>query len=215
MLAIEATSIGLFGFTVGSLGSLGISNPSYPDLTTFAAAAFNPPLPPAADYRMVGADTDLNMNLSINSAPVDEYLAARIENTALSGIFGSPPVTVGSVTVTGPQLADSITTAIYTILRNTRAVVVVTQTVVIPVPIPFLPVPVVIVVTTRLPAPIPGPPAPNDLLVTFGSATGGPAPFVSPLRRFTRDHASIADGGIAAAVIPLLITTDISLGDLR
>jgi hypothetical protein len=215
VLGIEATSVGLFGFTVGSLASLGISSPSFPDLTTFSAAAFNPPLPPAADYRMLGGDADLNMSVTIDSAPVDEYLAARAENAALAGIFAGPTVVVGPVTSTGPQRADAAMTAVYRILRSTRAVVVVTTTGVIPVPIPGLPFPLLIVVTVRLPAPIPGPPAPNDMLVTFGSATGGPAPFVSPLAMFGRDHASIANGGIAAAVIPLLITTDVSRGDLR
>jgi hypothetical protein len=135
----------------------------------------------------------------------------------LAGIFGSPPVTVGSGTVTGPQVADALATALYRTLRTTSMVVVVPVTVVIPtflVPglgflVPF------VVVTVTLPAPIPGLDAPNDLLVTVRSATGAPAPFIAPLAAFIREHGSIANAGVAGAVIPFLITTDITRGDLK
>lgn len=220
-LGVEATGIGLFAFTVANLRSLGLSNAATPDLTTFAASAFNPPLPTAVDYRMLGGDIDRSGNLAVDSAPVDEYLAARAENGDLAGIFGMPPFTVGTVTVTGPQMADALATALYRTLWITRTVVVVSAAIVVPtflVPgLEFLPP--LVVVTVRSPVPIPGPAAPNDLLVTIPSAMGAPAPFVAPFPAFTgpigRDHGSIANGGVAAAVIPFLITTDITRGDLR
>jgi hypothetical protein len=218
-LAIEATSVGLFGIPFATVPTFAAgSNAGTPDLTTFACAAFDPPLPAGVDYRMLGGDTDLNADGAITSVPPpDEYAGARIESSDLSAIAASPPVTVGGMTITGAQIADSVVTALYVVLRNTRAVVVTTAAIPIPIPIP----PFFLVVTVTHPMPIRGLPAPNDLLVTIPSANGAPPPFTLafPPATFTgaagRNHGSVGDGGVAAAVIPLLWATDARIGDFR
>lgn len=224
-IATDATGVALFGFSLGTLRSLGLSatDMAIPNLTTFFTSVFNPPLPTAADYRMLGGDTDLNGDGSIVNVPVDEYLAARSEPpppppSTLAGIFAIPPTTFGGFTITGPQLANGLATLIHGILSNVSRFTVGSTTVVIP--LPFIPFPVVVTITHPVPV-LTTAPAPNDLLVTIGSANGGPAPFVSAVAPLTftlaagRDHASIANAGVAAFVIPLLITTDLVRGDLK
>lgn len=213
-IATEASGIALFGFTVKEMRDLGLSDGGTPNLTTFFTAGFNPPLPGTADYRMLGGDTDLNGDGRIVSAPVDEYSSARSENSTLTSIFTSPPITIGSTTITGPQKADTLATLFHQFLSTVSSVSVLSTTILIP-PFPLL-------VTITLPVPtFAAAPAPNDLLVTLGSANGGPAPFISaaPLSSFTlaagRDHASIANAGVAAIVIPQLIITDLTRGDLK
>ena len=223
-IAVDATSVGLFGLNVANLKSLGLGTPDTVDLTTFSNASFNPPLPSGADYRMLGADADLNGNGVIESAPVDEYLAARGENGTLAAIFASPPIVIGGQTITGPQIADTLVTTAYQILFKVSAVTV--TKIAIPLPLPPFPpipglefIPPLVIITVTVPTPIPGPASPNDILVTTRSALGAPAPFVSPFAPFIgptgREHASVANGGVAGAVIPLLITTDVTRGDLK
>jgi hypothetical protein len=48
----------------------------------------------------------------------------------------------------------------------------------------------------------------------MGSATGAPLPFKSSLT-FARDHGSVADGGVAAAILPFLTAADRARGGLR
>jgi pimeloyl-ACP methyl ester carboxylesterase len=139
-IAVDATSVGLFGLTVANLKSLGLGTPDTVDLTTFSNASFNPPLPSGADYRMLGADGDLNGNGMIQSAPVDEYLAARGENGTLAGIFASPPIVIGGLTITGPQIADALVTTAYQILFNVSSVTVTKIAIPLPLP-PFPPIP--------------------------------------------------------------------------
>jgi hypothetical protein len=218
-LAIEATSVGLFGIPFATVPTFAAgSDRGTPDLTTFAGAMFNPPLPAGVDYRMLGGDTDLNADGAVTSVPPpDEYAGARLESATLRGIAASPPVTIGGATITGAQIADSLVTALYVVLRNTRAVVVTTSAFPILIPIP----PFFLLVTVTLPAPIQGLPALNDLLVTIPSANGAPPPFTLafPPATFTgaagRNHGSVGDGGVAAAVIPLLRATDARIGDFR
>jgi len=213
-MATEASGVALWGFTVSELNSLGISDPGVPNLTTFFAAGFNPPLPGTADYRMLGGDTDLNGDGRIVSEPVDEYSSARSENPTLTSIFTSPPITIGRTTITGPQKADTLATLFHEFLSTVSSVSVLSTTILLP------PYPLLVTITLPVPA-FAAAPAPNDLLVTLGSANGGPAPFISaaPLSSFTlaagRDHASIANAGVAAIVIPQLIITDLTRGDLK
>jgi len=222
-VAADASGVALYGFSLGTASSLGLSatDAAIPNLTTFFTAGFNPPLPAAADYRMLGGDTDLNGDGIIVNAPVDEYLAARGEPpppppSTLAAIFASPPVTVGGTTITGPQMADALVTMIHGILSNVSTFTVGFTTVIIPTPL----FPVVVTITHPVPIPTAAP-APNDLLVTIGSANGGPSPFVSAVAPLTftlaagRNHASIANAGVAGFVIPLLITTDLTRGDLK
>lgn len=213
-MAIDATSVGLFGIQLIS-GFLNVSDLGIPDLTTFSTAGFNPPLPSNVDYLMVGADMDRNGDGLIRSAPVDEYAGARTENLTLRTLFGAPPMTVGGLTITGPQLADELSTALYEFLRNTRRVDVRMSAIGVPLPIP----PFFVVVTVTHAVPIPGAPAPNDILVTAASATGAPGPF-GPSMTFGgpaagRDHGSIADGGVGTTIIPFLAAADRARGGLR
>jgi hypothetical protein len=198
-LAVNATGIGVPGLPLASLSFLGLGGPAMSNLTTSFTAGFNPPLPAGADYRSVGADADRRLDGLILSSPVDEYAAARVETPALASIFAS-----------SPAAADALVTAVYHFMRNTAMVRV--TLVFIPIPFPpfFIPV--------TVPLPIPNlVPAPNDLLVSLRSALGAPSPFV-PALAFTgtggRDHADIANGGVGAAVLPLLISTDLTRGDL-
>jgi hypothetical protein len=213
-IATEASGIALFGCTVKEMRDLGLSDGGTPNLTTFFTAGFNPPLPPTIDYRMLGGDTDLNGDGGINSGPVDEYVAARSENPTLTSIFTSPPITIGRTTITGPQKADTLATLFHQFLSAVSSVSVLSTTILIP------PFPLLVTITHPVPT-FAAAPAPNDLLVTLGSANGGPAPFISaaPLSSFTlaagRDHASIANAGVAAIVIPQLIITDLTRGDLK
>jgi hypothetical protein len=208
-MAIDAASVGLFGVQFAS-GFFRTSDAGTADLTTFSLAGFNPPLPSGVDYLMIGADADRDGNGLIGNAPVDEYAGARIGNGRLLGIFNSRPVVAGIVTLDGTQIADAVVTTLYEFLRTTRSVAVGTSAIPVPLPPPAF----FTVVTVTHPVPIPGPPAPNDILVTMGSATGAPLPFKSSLT-FARDHGSVADGGVAAAILPFLTAADRARGGLR
>ena len=207
-VAVSATGL-LYGLTFADLTAMGILSAGYPDLTTIATAVFNPGLPAGADYRTIGADADINgdgLILSAPTVPVDEYAAARAESAGLTTVFAGSPAG-----------ADTIVSAVYGFLRSTRAVVVKVSFVPVPCP-PPCPVPL-IPVRVMQPVPVPGG-APNDLLVTVPSAmpTSLP-PFVAgafPLVGVAgREHASIANAGVAGVVIPLLLTSDVTRGDLR
>ena len=151
------------------------------------------------DYRSVGGDADRNGNFLIQSRPLpDEYIAERIEQPTLAGMFAiHPPAT------------DLAVTNFYQFMFFTRTVVVVPVFILLPVPPFFL--------ALTVPAPVPGLPSPNDLVVTASSALGS-SPFV-PLPAFTGasavDHASVAGPVVGAAIIPLLRTSDTTRGGLR
>jgi hypothetical protein len=199
--AVNATGIGVPGLPIASLGFLGVGGPAIPNLTSAFTAGFNPPLPPAADYRALGADADRFLDGLIRSgSPIDEYAAARSENGAVAAVFAA-----------NPAAADALVTAVYHFMRNTATV----QVVLVFVPIPFPP----FFVPVTLPLPLPNfIPAPNDLLVSVRSALGAPPPFV-PAAVFAgaagRDHADIANRATGTTVLPLLITTDLVRGDLK
>jgi hypothetical protein len=178
----------LFGLSPGGGSTL--------DLTTFAGLAFNPPLPTGADYQMIAADADADRDLTIRSAPVDEYAPARSEQAMLASLFaGDAPGT------------DALVTGVYRFLLTTQTVIPIP----VPVPIPFLPG-----ATGMIALPIAGPtPMPNDLLVRSDSALGAPAPFVPALGSpVPFDHAGVAGTAVGAAIVPLVIATDRLRGDL-
>jgi hypothetical protein len=193
-LALSLAATGLLnGLTYGDIISLGFPA-AYADLTTVAGATFNPPLPPAADYRTIGADADLNGDLLILSTPVDEYAAARME---------------------GAPASDGVVTATYRFLRFTRAVAAKVSVAPVPCP-PPCPVPFIPVLVTQ-PVPIPGG-GPNDLLVSTASAMPLLPPFVAAAPPFSgpggREHASVANAGVAGIVIPLILASERARGDL-
>jgi IPT/TIG domain-containing protein/ASPM-SPD-2-Hydin domain-containing protein len=170
-------------------------SPAVPNLTTSFTATFNPALPPAADYQMLGADADLDGNGLIESAGSagDEYAAARAEMPVLAAMLAANPVGT-----------DAAVTADYQFLRNVGTVRVHTTTVRVDG-----------ITLFSITSPVfSGGGGPNDLLVTVPSATGAPFPFVS-LGMATGDHAGVARAGIATALLPFLITTDTTIGDLR
>jgi hypothetical protein len=187
------------GLPVGATALFGLSpgGGSTLDLTTFAGLAFNPPLPTGADYQMIAADADADRDLTIRSAPVDEYAPARSEQAMLASLFaGDAPGT------------DALVTGVYRFLLTTQTVIPIP----VPVPIPFLPG-----ATGMIALPIAGPtPMPNDLLVRSDSALGAPAPFVPALGSpVPFDHAGVAGTAVGAAIVPLVIATDRLRGDLR
>ena len=184
------------------LGALGISpaGGASLDLSTFANASFNPPLPPAADYRMIAADPDVIRDRLIVGSPIDEYAPARSEQPFLAALFAAEM----AATLRTPA-SDAIVTTLYNFLFMTRSVVVVPVT--LPLPIPLLTV-------SAVAFPIPGVPMFNDLLVRADSALGGPPPFVSAGLR-PGDHASVGGTAVGAAIVPLVIATDLSRGDLK
>jgi hypothetical protein len=207
LLAIDATGVGVGGLTLTSLSALGLraSDAASLDLSTSVASGFNPPLPPAADYRMLGGNVDRNASFTVESFPVDEYAAARSEQAFLATMFATEMMATGRAFVT-----DGLVTFLYRFLFLTHSVKV------LPVPvfleIPFLPPGLISITPIFL---VPGLPAPNDLLVTIQSATGAPPPFVAPFGTFGADHASIASPAIGASLVPFLITTDLTRGDLK
>ena len=207
-LALAAGAIGVGGIPVTTLGGLGVSPASGAslDLSTFANASFNPPLPPAADYRMIAADADLLLpDRLILGAPIDEYAPARSEQPFLAALFASEMSSTGVTPV-----SDGIVTTSYNFLFMTHSVVVVP--VILPLPIPFLPPGLLTV--SGVAFPLPGVPGPNDLLVRSDSALGGPPPFV-PAGLLPGDHAAVGGTAVGAAIVPLVIATDLSRGDLK
>ncbi|MCC7156141.1 MAG: hypothetical protein IT161_16305 [Bryobacterales bacterium] len=177
-----------------------------PNLTTGFTAGFNAaniPLLPVADtkFNTVAADADTNGNGMIDNVP-DEYRDLRTESGALSNIYS-----------VNQGLARFIIDAVYQILRNTTAVAVTYRTE------PYL------VVFTRTIATITGTPSaqpiPNDTLVTIpsGQGVGGIQGITSRTATFTgaagRNHSNVANGGVAATVIPWIVDVEKSRGDLR
>jgi hypothetical protein len=195
-MAVRATGLAVAGLPPSMLTTLPVGGPGVPDLTTSFTAGFNPALPPAADYRMLGADADLDGDgvIENSGAAGDEYLAARGETPALASLFASDP-TATDVAMTG----------VYQFLRNVGRVTVTTTT------ISFFGIPVA---TITHPMPVFGGGGLNDFLVTVPSATSAPLPF-TPLGFTAGDHASVARGGIATALLPFLVATDTARGDLR
>jgi hypothetical protein len=198
-VAVNASGIGLPGLPTASLGFLGASGPALSNLTTPFAGGFNPVVPIGADYQAIGADADRRVDGRILSSPVDEYAAARSESGTLTSLF-----------TFSPAVADDVTTATYQFMRNTSTVRVIG----ILVPVPYPPFLIPLTVPLAIPR---GAPVGNDLLVNLGSSLGAPAPF-APVGSFSgpgaRDHASVANATMGGFVLPFLVMTDLTRGDL-
>ncbi len=214
LLALGSASIGLAGLPVSSLMALGLSpaDAASPDLSTSSAASFNPPLPLAVDYRMLGGGADGNGDMLILSLPVDEYASARREQTTLAMLWTTEMLAQGN-----PRHVDGLVTALYQFLANTSTVTVVAIPVGVPLLalIPLVPPELAMLLTINAIVPSPALFSPDDLLVTTRSAMGAPVPFTAPLPAFTADHASIASPAIGAAIIPFLVTSDTLRGGLK
>lgn len=169
------------------------------DLTTGVAADFNAVnlrALPDADYNQVGADADRNSSASIDIEA--EVAALRLDSSDLPG-----PTFV----------ATRLVNLMYQILRNNQAIEITTSR-----ERTFLGEPIVVVTISAVPSTAPNP---NDVMVTTSSARG----VGSIQSRSThamvadgtsgRNHSDVADNGIAATVIPWLVSAEQSRGDLR
>jgi hypothetical protein len=214
VLALGSTTISFAGLPLSSLKLLGLSpaDPADPDLSTSSAAAFNPPLPLTADYRMLGGGADSNGDLAILSLPVDEYAAARREEPTLAALWAAEMRAQRNA-----HDVDALVTALYQFLANTSTVKVVPVPVSVPLLalVPLVPPELANLLTINTLVPIPALFSPDDLLVTTASALGGPPPFTAPLPPFVADHAAIARPAVGAAIIPFLVTSDTTRGGLK
>jgi len=176
-----------------------------PDLTTGAAAGFNPVNIPRISglgitFNTVGADADRNGNNQIDRNP-DEYAELRQESTALRRIDS-----------VSQRTSRYIVDAIYQILRNTSGVTVSYRTQ------GFGPIHRTVATITSIPNPSP---VQNDTLVTIPSAHGTQSlqPLVRNRASFTgaqgRNHSSVANGGVANTVIPWILEVERRSGGLR
>jgi triacylglycerol lipase len=185
-------------FTQTLTDKLGIDNGTR-NLTTAFTAAFNLQnvgALPAADYNQVGADADRNGSALIDTEA--EVAALRLDSSDLPG---------------PTFLATGIVNIMYQILRNNRAITATTTQ-----ERTFLNKPIVVVTISAVPSTQPNQ---NDVLVTTASARGvgsiqarstNSALFVGANGR---NHSDVSDDGVAATVIPWLISAERSRGDLK
>lgn len=183
-----------------------LSNLTGPDdgaknLTTTFTAGFNAGNVgrlPSADYNQVAADADRNGSASIDIEA--EVAALRIDATL-------PPTTF---------LATRAVDPLYQILRTAVGITTATSWEVVLVG--GVPVPRQVLTITAVPA---AGPQGNDVLVTLpsGLGIGSIAARSTGARLFVgaqgRNHSDVADGGVAAAVIPWLFNAERSRGDLK
>jgi triacylglycerol lipase len=172
------------------------------NLTTSHLAGFNAAnvvALPAADYNQVAADADRNGSASIDIE--SEVAALRLDDSTLA----SMPTLV----------ATNAIDPLYRTLRQTRAI---TTTMGVGLLGGGLPIPVPMLTITALPG---AAPLGNDVLVTLpsGLGQGSIAARSTGTRIFQgtngRNHSDVADGGVAAAVIPWLLSAERTRGDLR
>lgn len=172
------------------------------NLTTTHLAGFNATnvgALPAADYNQVAADADRNGSASIDTEA--EVAALRLDDSTLA----SMPTLI----------ATNAVDPLYRTLRSTRAI---TTTYGVGLLGGGLPVPVPMLTITAVPG---ATPLGNDVLVTLpsGLGQGSIAARSTGTRLFQggggRNHSDVADGGVAAAVIPWLLAAERSRGDLR
>lgn len=174
-------------------------NPGYDNLTVGFVAGFNgsnlPLLPSTVDYNVVAGDADRNNNQRIDKDP-DEFAALRLDSVDLQRTYDE---ILGGQT----KAAEAVNTA-YQLLRRIKEVKVDTQT-----------RQVTAVPTSQL--------LPNDTLVTVSSGKGEGSFIAMTGNRSPklfmgsdgRNHASIADAGVAAVVGGLLKNIEKTKGDLR
>lgn len=172
----------------------------YDDLQTTASADFNAAnlalLPSDVIYNTVAADLDQNGNGRVDTIP-PEWQELALEDPVLN----NPP---------GPYSGETVLNVAYQILRGT-ATISVTSTA------NFLGWTTV----TTTANPTPGPPVGNDVLVTIPSAQGV-GTFASRVSNSTtltgangRNHASVANAGVASTVSGWIISVERAEGDLR
>jgi triacylglycerol lipase len=185
-----------------------LSNLTGPDdgtrnLTTTFTAGFNAsnvPALPQADYNQVAADADRNGSNSIDIE--DEVAALRSDDFKLR--------------LLNTSLATGIIDRLYQILRNSSGIR--TSSSIGLALVGMVLIPVQILTITAVPAPTP---LGNDVLVTIpsGLGDGSIATRSTGSRLFTgadgRNHSSVADDSVAAAVIPWLFTAERAAGDLK
>ena len=172
------------------------------NLTTAHVAGFNAanvPALPTADYNQVAADADRNASATIDTEA--EVAALRLDDSSLA-----PMPTL---------IATNAIDPLYRTLRNTRAI---TTTIGVGLLGGGLPVPVPMLTLAAVPG---AAPLGNDVLVTLpsGLGQGSIATRSTGTRIFQggsgRNHSDVADGGVAAAVIPWLLSAERTRGDLR
>lgn len=203
LAAARADEVEFSGFPTFSqtLASTLGTDAGTPNLTTTFTAAFNarnlPALPAGIIFNTVGADADQNATTTIDQ--LSEYAELVTESAELGNLPGFIAVRVIDV--------------IYQILRGSSGVAVTYAR----VPGFFYGSSLVATVTS-----VPNPtPLGNDTLVTIPSAMGqgGLAARVTNTASFTgtagRNHSSVADGVVAATVIPWIIAAEQLIGDLK
>ncbi len=195
------------GFPTFTQSLLFLANLTGPDdgarnLTTSFLAGFNAGnvgALPAANYNQVAADADRNGTASIDIEA--EVAALRLDDSSLA----SMPTAIAT------RAIDPL----YGILRNTAGIMTTTH---VGVMSGLVPIPVQVLTIVALPATTPNG---NDVLVTLPSGLGagsiaarstGTRLFVGPSGR---NHSDVADAGVAAAVVPWLLTAERTRGDLK
>jgi triacylglycerol lipase len=213
--AIAAKNVGLLGkieyvgFPAWTRGVAWYMSPdeATPDLTTGAAARFNPRNVPrlrglGVTYNTVGADADRNGNQHIDRRyPDDEYFWLRIEDPKFF-LFD----------LKFPDQSREIVDAMYQIVRNTPGLSVTYRRNLVGRKIATI--------SNVMTVPPVGPKQ-NDIMVSTDSARGlgGFHKLVTNFATFTgseaRNHSSVADDEVARTVIPWIRAAEHSKGGLR
>ncbi|HNQ22650.1 MAG TPA: hypothetical protein PKK06_06110 [Phycisphaerae bacterium] len=205
--AVLATYVEFDGLPgmANALAYLTRPDPGRPDLRTNVCAAFNRGnigrLPGDIVYNTVAADADTNGNAMIDYYGTDEYAALRAESIALAIIHSQSVL-----------LSREIVDTLYQVLRNTSAVTLSFRRVNIGVGS------ITVATMTGVPNPVP---LGNDTLVTVpsGVGLGSLQPRVTNTFTFLgaagRNHANVADAGVAATVSPWLVNVERANGDLK
>ena len=180
-----------------------------PNLTTTFAAGFNAAnvgrLPGATIFHTVAADADRNGDAEINRSP-DEYAELRNESPALQ----ATDATTGGNTKT--RIAVN---AVYQVLRTTASVTLTYRT---ERGLFGLGSTRTIATLTQVPN---ATPLGNDVLVPIpsGLGVGSIQGRVRNTRTFNgpngRNHSDVANGGVAAVVVPWLVSVERASGDLK
>jgi len=177
------------------------------NLTTGFVAGFNTTnvsrLPADTVFNTVAADADQNGNAEIDRSP-DEYAELRAE---------SPQLTALDNTFLGQTKTRIAVNAVYQVLRTTAGVTLTYRT-----ERTLLGGQRTIAVLTSIHNPAG---LGNDVLVPIpsGQGVGGIAGRVANSATFTgaagRNHSSVANAGVAARVVPWIISTERANGDLK
>jgi len=178
-----------------------------PNLTTTFAAGFNAAnvarLPSSIVFNTVAADADTNGNAAIDRNP-DEYAQLRAE---------SPSLTATDNSFLGHTKTRIAVNAVYQVLRTTAGVALSYRT----ESTLFGGTRTVAVLTSVPNATLLG----NDVLVPIpsGRGVGSIESRVANTTTFQgpagRNHSNVADGGVAATVIPWIVNVERSNGDLK